>query len=764
MRLHTLTDKIYRAAPKGSRIRALKQPLIRQLTSDGQRASARLQNGSAQNGSPQYGSVQNGSPQVLSALHDLLPSELLPSELLPSELLPSLRDHHIWDSAKTTVEPFVTKLDGLLNGHGRAGNGAPAALSKGEAPQPPPQSSALNLMTQHTFKLSSIALGLSVVGFIVKPLAVVSLIFTILGSPEMVRRAYNQLFHERRTSVDLIILATVVVGLGLGAGAILAGHAIFTFMLSLNIFLANYAQRLMRRVREDAKGSLVDVFRQQPTSAWSIVDGSEVEVPVESLRTGDVVIVNAGETIPIDGRITAGFASVDQHILTGESQPAEKGPDDQVFALTMVATGKIQILVEKTGEETTAAQIGKVLNQTMNFKTGMQLRVEDLADKSVVPTLALAGLMLPLFPVGSWALLLAHPKYKGIVATYINILSYLNVTSKHGILLKDGRVLELLNDVDTVVFDKTGTLTETQPHVGHVHTWSEYTEDEILVFAAAAEYRQTHPVAHAILEEAEERQLVLPEIAEAAYKVGYGLTVLIGQLTVRVGSLRFMELEALTLPTSAEATKERAHQQGHSLILIAVDRAVVGAIELEPTVRPEARAIIQGLRQRGIQSTYIISGDHEAPTRKLAHDLGVDHYFAETLPEDKANIIDQLQQNGKTVCYIGDGINDAIALKKAAVSISLQGASSVATDTAQVVLMDQSLNKLLKLFDLAADFKRNMGRTLGLVIAPHLLSFLGLLFMHFGLLSVIVLCQLGLGVGVGNALLPRLQIKEKEQS
>ncbi len=182
---------------------------------------------------------------------------------------------------------------------------------------------------------------------------------------------------------------------------------------------------------------------------------------------------------------------------------------------------------------------------------------------------------------------------------------------------------------------------------------------------------------------------------------------------------------------------------------------MVGAIELKPTIRPEAEAVVRGLRERGIQSTYIISGDHEAPTRKLAYDLGIDHYFAETLPEDKATLIEQLQQEGKMVCYVGDGINDAIALKKAAISISMQGASSVAVDTAQVILMDQNLSKLCDLFDLAADFNRNMTKTFGLVVAPHLLSLFGILFMHFGLLSVIILCQLGLGVGVGNALWPR---------
>jgi len=665
------------------------------------------------------------------------------------------------DGARTVIEPIAETLTGVPQ-MGGSGKRSSMVSSMGGLPTEnkpvAKMSSALSLVNDYNYTLSQIGLGLSIASIFYAPLAIASLVCVVLGAPEIIRRTYNQVFNDRKTTVDLLILATVVMGLGIGAGTILSGNIAFVFMISLNLFLANYAHRFMRQVREGAKSSLVDVFKQQPSVVWTRIDGVEMEVSVDTLQVGDIVVVNAGETIPIDGKITDGLASVDQHILTGESQPAEKGPGDEVFALTMVSSGKIDILVEKTGEETTAAQIGQVLNDTVNFKTGMQLWAEDMANTSVVPTLAISTVLLPFMPIVSWALLLIHPKYKGIVATYINILSYLDVASKEGILLKDGRMLEILNEVDTVVFDKTGTLTETQPHVGQVHSWSDdYTEEELLTYAAAAEYRQTHPLAHAIIEEAEARGLVIPEIEEAAYKVGYGLTVILNGATVRVGSLRFMQTEDLTLPPDSESTKEIAHGQGHSLIFIGIDDDVVGAIELEPTVRPEAEEIIQGLRERGIQHTYIISGDHEAPTRSLAKKLGIDHYFAETLPEDKADLIDQLQESGKTVCYIGDGINDAIALKKAAVSISLQGASSVAVDTAKVVLMDQSLSKLCTLFDLAAEFEQNMTKTFGLVIVPHLMSLAGLLFLHSGLLSVIILCQLGLGIGVGNALLPRLQ-------
>ena len=612
---------------------------------------------------------------------------------------------------------------------------------------------------QWNFNLSVAALGLATASFVYPPLAFASQACIFLSAPDLFHRIYKQIVNERRVTVDTVIGATLVAGVALGAGIALRGSSFFIFLVSLDVFLANYAQRMMRQVREDAQGSLVDVFKQQPTSVWALIDGIEVEISVESVQMGGTVVVNAGETIPIDGKISEGLASIDQHILTGEAQPAEKGPGDQVFALTVVTAGKVKIIVEKTGQETTAAQIGQILNQTMNFKTEMQLWAESMADKSSQPTLLLSALAIPIFgPSIAWALLLAHPKYKPTVATYINLLSYLNVTSHQGILVKDGRIFELLNQVDIVVFDKTGTLTEATPRVGQIYAWLDYTENDILTYAAAAEYRQTHPVATAILQEAAVRALSIPEIEEAAYKVGYGLTVMLEASSLRVGSLRFMEEERLALPVELDAIKSAAYHHGHSLICIGMNRQVIGAIVLELTVRPEAKAVVNGLRERGVKSTYIISGDHEAPTRKLAQDLGIDHYFAETLPEQKANLIEQLQQDGRTVCYVGDGINDAIALKKAAVSISMQGASTVAVDTAQIILMDQNLNKLCTLFELAGDFERNMKKTFGLVVAPHLIGLVGTLFLHFGILPVILLSQLGLGMGVINALQPRFQL------
>ena len=276
----------------------------------------------------------------------------------------------------------------------------------------------------------------------------------------------------------------------------------------------------------------------------------------------------------------------------------------------------------------------------------------------------------------------------------ISVLNFLQMTSQEGILIKDGRALELLSEVDTIVFDKTGTLTEEQPHVGAIYTCHSINENELLTYAAAAEYKQTHPIARAIQQEALNRELRLPEIEKTTYEIGYGLKVRLNEKVVLVGSKRFMEMSEITIPSEINAIQQQCNEHGYSLVYVALDGQLAGAIELHATIRPEAKHIISELRQRGFE-IYIISGDHEKPTKKLAQEVGIEHYFAETLHENKATLIEALQKEGKAVCFVGDGINDSIALKKANVSVSLRGASTIATDTAQIVLMNENLTQLV---------------------------------------------------------------------
>jgi Cu2+-exporting ATPase len=400
----------------------------------------------------------------------------------------------------------------------------------------------------------------------------------------------------------------------------------------------------------------------------------------------------------------------------------------------------------------------------MNYKADAQLRAEELADRTVLPILVASVLTWPLFgPSSAIAVLNSHIGYRMSLIAPLSILSFFKILSHKGILIKDGLALDRLPLVDTVVFDKTGTLTLDQPHVCAVHSCSTYTEEQMLSYAATAEGKQRHPIALAIVEEAKTRAAPLLPLDQAQYEVGYGVKVVVHttltsaesrRQVVRVGSNRFMGKEEIPIPPAIEAIQTNCHAQGHSLVMVAIDDELVGAIELQPTLRPEAQATVQKLRQQGIRSTYIISGDHETPTRRLAAELGIDHYFAETLPQNKAELIEQLQAEGKNICYIGDGINDSIALTKADVSVSLRGASTVAQDTAQIILMHGGLAELGVLFEMAKEYETNMWKNFWSVVGPSALCISGVYFIHFGLLSTILIKQIGLFTGIASALSP----------
>ncbi|RKZ43530.1 MAG: heavy metal translocating P-type ATPase [Candidatus Parabeggiatoa sp. nov. 3] len=537
----------------------------------------------------------------------------------------------------------------------------------------------------------------------------------------------------------------------------------YFFVATLFTLTALWTLKLRQQTENNSRQQLTTVFGQQPQSLWLMRDGIEVEVLLETVQKGDIVVVNAGEHIPVDGIITEGLATVDQHALTGESQPLEKEVGEKVFAATLVLAGRLFIRVENAGQETITAKIGHILQNTQDFKESLRLRGQQVADSFVGPTLVTSGLFIPLLgPTAALTVLFSALGYNMKLFGPMSVLNFLHIMAKNGILIKDGRSLEMLQQVDTLVFDKTGTLTLEQPQVCHLYPIAPLNEETLLIYAAAAEYRQKHPIAKAIIVEAEQRGLTIPTIDEAAYQVGYGIQVKLGKTVVRVGSARFMQQENIGLPKEVENIQAQCDADGHSLVYVALDEQLGGVLELQPAVRPEAKKIIKYLKEKGI-SLYIISGDHEQPTRQLAGELGIEHYFAETLPEQKADLIAELRAKGKFVCFVGDGINDAIALKQANVSISLRGASTAATDTAQIILMDGQLNKLKPLFEIAQAFESNMHTNYWLAIIPGTICLGGLFFFHLTVIGGMATYYTGKMVGLGNTMLPLLEYAENDE-
>jgi Cu2+-exporting ATPase len=586
------------------------------------------------------------------------------------------------------------------------------------------------------------------------PLLIVSVPAAFLLTIPIYRKAFDVIRKERRVNFH-VLSAVNITGIWIGG---------FFIPAALGMVIYYLAEKLLVVTQERSHQGLISIFGQQARSVWVLIDGVEVEVPFDRLQPGDTVVVEAGHMLPVDGTITAGMASIDQHVLTGEAQPAEKVPGDSVYASTVVLAGKVYVRVEKAGEETVAGQIGAILNRTASYQTALQSKGSALAHKSALPMLLLGGLAWVTIDLerGLAILNTAFGVTLRITAP-IAMLNFLNIASRNGILVKDGRSLELLKDVDTVVFDKTGTLTVDQPTVTRIYSCNGLPEDALLAYAAAAEHRQPHPIARAIGTAAEARHLSLPNIEDAKYEVGYGIKVSTADKLIRVGSDRFMALEGIAVPADLRARQDACHAQGHSLVMVAVEDELAGAIELQPTLRPEAQGIIDKLRGRGL-SLVIISGDQEEPTRRLARHLGIDRYFANTLPADKAELVEQLQRQGRVVCFVGDGINDSIALRKANVSVSLRGATTVAIDTAQIVLTDQSLNQLTRLFDLVDDFDANLKAGFATAIVPSVINIAGVFWFHWGILTAMGIFNLGLLTSLGIATLPLLRHGTDEQS
>lgn len=566
--------------------------------------------------------------------------------------------------------------------------------------------------------------------------------------------AWETLFVERRLGVD--VLDSIVVIMCLISNQLFAG-AVLAWCLA-------FGRKLLERAQEDSRRRLVNVFAKQARSAYLLIDGVEVNVPLDRVKPGDLVAVHTGEMIPVDGNVFEGAAVVDQHALTGESIPVEKEPGSRVYASTLIIGGRLIITVERAGKETTSAKITTILNETAMYRLTSQSKGEALADKAVIPTLALASLGYAHAGLYSATAIINCDFGTGIrMAAPLALLSSLSICANRGILVKDGRALEEMPQIDTVLFDKTGTLTKEKPSVAKVHAFGKtFKANDVLMFAAAAERRLGHPIAAAIVETFAERGEPFPPTDNSSYKIGYGISVTVDEHDVKVGSTRFLRQEKIVVGKTAQAVEKKAHDAGNTIVHVALDGKLAGAIELAPTLREGVDELIARLRESGVTQVVIISGDHERPTKRLAKSLGVDRYFAEVLPEDKARYVELLQQEGRRVCFVGDGINDAIALKRANVSISIRGATTVATDTAQVVFMEENLGKLAEFIDIAQQLDRNVAMSWKLILAPNLACIAGAFFFGFGVMASVLANNVAAIAALANGLRP-LRMFAREQ-
>ena len=501
-------------------------------------------------------------------------------------------------------------------------------------------------------------------------------------------RAWRVWQRERRLNVDF--LDTLAVVASLLQGNPMAG-AVVTWLIKLGDWIRDLTAAGSRR-------AIRELLEFQAKTAHVIRDGVVVSIPSCELAVGDQVVVYPGDMIPVDGEIIAGRALIDQKSITGEGLPVTRGTGEAAFAATVIRDGQLTICASRVGADTTAGQIVRLVESAPIGDTRMQNHAERLADRLVVPELVLATGTAVLSADFNRFLSLVIVDYgTGIrVAAPTAVLASMTRAARAGIVIKSGRHLERLAEIDTVVFDKTGTLTYGTPAVLDVLTYQDHiTPRHMLGLAAAAETRLRHPVAEALRSKAKELAANIPECDETQYRLGLGVEGQVNGYYLHVGNERFMRQSEIAV-SKAAADRAALDEQGYSCLFIAIDGAMAGLVPYSDEIRPESRSVLERLRAMGVRNSVMLTGDNHVVARAVGRRLGLTRCFADMLPADKAVAIQELQREGNVVAMVGDGINDSPALSYADVGIAMKHGAEVAHESAHVVLMEDSLWKLVK--------------------------------------------------------------------
>ncbi|MGK7958256.1 MAG: heavy metal translocating P-type ATPase [Crocosphaera sp.] len=527
----------------------------------------------------------------------------------------------------------------------------------------------------------------------------------------VVKRAYESLFNEQKINIDCLdSLALIFSGL--------QGQMVTPALVITLHELGDIIREKTARSTEIKTSNLLDTIGH---FAWVEKDNKIIHVESNQVKTGETVVVYPGESIPVDGKVIKGKAIIDQQQLTGESMPIVAQENSAVYASTLLRSGEIRIKCEKVAEKTRAAASLQLLEKAPVHDTRMANYAAHLAEQLMMPSLGLAGLILIITQDPQRvASILTLDFVTGIrVSIPTAFLGALNHTTRHGILVRSGRTLELLAEIDTIVFDKTGTLTEGNIKVVAVETVKETLDPKTLVqLAASAEQRITHPVAEAIAHYAQQENIDSLPRDHWDYEVGLGMVATIAGKTVLVGSKKLLISKGVPI----EETPKMLEKSALSPIYVACDAEFQGIIYYTDPLRPESAKLIRRLqRDYGIE-VHLLTGDNQTRAIEVGKRLQIPlpNVHAEAFPEDKAKIVRELHHQGKTVAFVGDGLNDSVALAYADVSISFENGSDIARDTADVVLMNNNLTDLLEAIAIAQDTKALINQNTLMVVGPNL--------------------------------------------
>jgi Cu+-exporting ATPase len=577
-----------------------------------------------------------------------------------------------------------------------------------------------------SFGLAAAITSLEVIG----TLSAYSLVIFIVSIPiiwwagfSIIKGAYLSL-RNRKVNMDVLVTIGVLAGWSYGAlnaffptivtqgtGYLEIAIAILAFVL-----LGKFIEESIRR---KSAASIRKLLELKPTTATLIRDGKEVEVSAEELQIDDIIIVKPGEKIPTDGVVIEGYSSVDEKLLTGESIPVEKNAGSEVIGATINKTGVFKFRATKVGEETALSQIIHMVEEAQASGAPVQKFADRIVSKFVPVVLTVAVVSFVFWTITSGfftgftallaVLLIACPCALGI-ATPTAILAGVGKGAEYGVLLRSGEYVEKARKLTTVIFDKTGTLTKGEPSVTDVKTFNGFTENEVLVFAGSAEKSSEHPLAEAIVKQAEKAEVKLEDTTDFEALPGRGVKCTIKGRNVFLGN-RILMQEQDILTTEIEADMEKLETEGKTAMILAVDGNIVGIVAAMDTVKADAIEAINGLRSMKLE-VAMLTGDNQRTANAIAAQLGIDIVIANVLPWQKEEAIKKLQSQGKIVAMVGDGINDAPALARADIGIAIGSGTDVAKETGGIVLIKDDLRDVALAVELSKKTMRKINTNL----------------------------------------------------
>jgi Cd2+/Zn2+-exporting ATPase len=568
----------------------------------------------------------------------------------------------------------------------------------------------------------------------------------VIGGYESACEGLTTLFQEKELDVDLLMIVAALgaAGLGLWRGEyfLIVDGAVLILIFAISGALEGYAmQRTDRSIR-----SLMSLTSD---TARVLLHGKEELLPISQLTLGDQIVVKPGELVPTDGLILAGYSTLNQAAITGESIPIEKTVGDEVFAGTLNGHGALQLKVHQPPESSLIQRVIRLVEQAKTEKPPSQQLIETF-ERGYAKVIVLAGILLMVLPplVLHWDwetaiyralifLVVASPCAL-MAAIMPALLSGIASGAKQGILFKNGAQLEQIGKVRAIAFDKTGTLTTGELQVCDVFPASEYTSAEVLQAAAALEVYSEHPIGAAIVQAAQDLNGSHADDVQAY--PGQGIAGIYQNQKIVVGNSNFVQKSASSLSAELSQAAHSLEQDGKTVVWIAQAGQIMGLIGVADRIRPEAAGAIAQLKKLGIEQIILLTGDNQRTADSVAQAIGVDQVYAELLPENKLQMIHQLQKQYQTVAMVGDGINDAPALAQASVGVAMGVAGSdVALETADIVLMADRLEKIALAVQLGRRsqtvIKQNILFALSFIVLLLIANFAGEITLPFGVIG-----------------------------